>query len=344
MVDTHPSHTPTAEGILTSFDQRIGRIEAEIIRSQTTLQNTVASLRAEIAGERPQRPHRAAGDVNDSFVIPSIPAALLPAKPTYSGSIKGLEEFIYLMDNYLAALNSFLVNVPESRVDAINLAIVLGQLTGAAATFARSFLCADVETVQELYDKLRGRYPSDSRQDAARRKLEGIRMKEKTNIHTHNENFINALNECVGVDEPQAIWHYKESLIPVVQGHVSFAHPTTLAGAMTTAVQAYDAFVAPRHKRDNHMPRTSQTPYNTYSQSTSTGPTPMELGAMHIETRVCYNCGRPGHIAAKCKAPKRTGFGGRGRGGRGGRGGKGGTGRGNQGNTDDQRETSEPKN
>lgn len=130
--------------------------------------------------------------------------------------------------------------------------------------------------------------------------------------------YVNRFNELMlslaGMDPHTQKLMFLSGLKPSVREAVEMQKPTDVATAQELAIRADNI-------QFQNRSRSSQPNYRPAQGSSSSGPTPMELGTHtaepasgEVNTIRCYNCNEEGHLAPDCPKPRRAG--GRGRGGR----------------------------
>lgn len=139
-------------------------------------------------------------------------------------------------------------------------------------------------------------------QDHARERLFQLGKVEHDDITSYTETFTSTVVDLPNMHEGDRIFHFTHGLPSDVCMHVRMQHPATLSQAMELAAQAGEA----THGSSGSFPPTASP---TTSPAAATGPTPMELGAMHSRYgsrcfdsgMKCYFCEQPGHSFKHCK-------------------------------------------
>jgi len=150
------------------------------------------------------------------------------------------------------------------------------------------------------------RFTPISPEETARRKL--ATLKQRQSVRAYAEEFNLCMIELPGMDERDRIFRFLRGLKPEVAIHVELKGPTTLAEAIEWAIKA-DSLVWQLKKGAYQGPT-----YRQVVAPTSSGPAPMELGAMENKTQgrskmICFYCKGEGHIKRECpKLRKRPGF------------------------------------
>lgn len=156
---------------------------------------------------------------------------------------------------------------------------------------------------------------------AARDQLDTL--KQTTSAQEYANRFAALVLRVPNMAEADRVHKFVKGLKHEVMRQVMMHDPTTLQAATTLAVRA-DMAVFKTSRQSRGGPRGGYTSHTQGASSSTTGPTPMELGAHSTQGAKpgagsfnCYNCGGMGHMAYQCPTPSNGGRGnntGRGRG------------------------------
>ena len=228
----------------------------------------------------------------------------MPDRPSFNGASRELAEFLFKMRNYLHAL-------PANTTEQQRMSLVIGQLEGAAATYIRGLQDGNhgvlpFNTVEELLHIIAARFQDDTAAYAARQRLDSFT--QRGTVQAYNERFFELYLESSGIlTEREALYLYVRGLTAQVQMFVRFREPDNLRDAMRYAVDA-QLHIRATQAAAAHRPNHDRAgPSNTAGASTS-GATPMELGAMTASSPPrqprCWNCGQHGHVYTRCPATR----------------------------------------
>jgi hypothetical protein len=251
-----------------------------------------------------------------------IPAAAkLPKVPTFGGKKEDVRPWA---DNMLSQLYARQLN-PESS-EAVFYAAA--HFTDRAAVWFLSRkkatgdnLFGGFTTFTELRTALEAEFGDPNPGQRARDKLE--RCRQRTSVADYTHEFRTILLDLPHRDEADNIYSFIKGLKEKTREMVMLQEPSTLEDAIRLAHQADSIILATLRKR-HPLPPTSNTgpvpmdlthvrakPVRTtpssanhrapyFAAHTSNSPRPPR----DLSNVKCYNCGKHGHLARTCRAPK----------------------------------------
>jgi hypothetical protein len=244
---------------------------------------------------------------------------LKPPRPSlFSGSSKDkdlLEDWLFALDTYFGALAA-----PPN--DQQRIAFVASHLSGTARKWWRLNAPQHVHagaTFLQFTAALRTAFAAHNAQQKARDRIDTLR--QATSVSTYNTKFRELMLEIPNMTPAELLHRYVAGLKPVTKQHLLIHDPQNLDDAMNMAdrvdTAAYEARQANNTNSNN---RRRPVRWNRPFRPDTSGPTPMELGALAtprrkltfterqylINNNGCFYCRKLGHTATQCRLRPKT--------------------------------------
>ena len=233
-----------------------------------------------------------------------------PRKPELYKGEQQVLAWCFKLERYFHATNT------TSEVDKCNLASTL--MDGVAANWLRClFLEAEADITRPLpatWKEFKGllikQFQPMADEDEARQKL--MRLTHRTTVRSYVQLFLDTAMRLPDMHEKDKLFRFKEGLKLDAREWVTRCRPATLLDAMTAA-EEWDSIRLGERARDNMAKYRSAQSKPVQSEAT-----PMQVDNARLvegdsgerrqgprrETRTCFNCNKPGHLARDC--PKKT--------------------------------------